>query len=40
VQGRAPLAHMLGYVTRLRSITKGRGLASLRPSGFFAIPPR
>jgi elongation factor G len=40
VQGRAPLAHMLGYVTRLRSITKGRGLASLRPSGFFAELPR
>ena len=40
VQGRAPLAHMLGYVTRLRSITKGRGQASLRPSGFLAILPR
>ena len=32
--GRAPLARMLGYVTRLRSITKGLGQVSMRPAGF------
>ena len=32
--GRAPLARMLGYVTRLRSLTRGRGLVSLQPAGF------
>lgn len=34
VRGAAPLARMLGYVTRLRSMTKGLGQASLRPSGY------
>ncbi|MFN3244663.1 MAG: GTP-binding protein [Planctomycetota bacterium] len=34
--GRAPLARMLGYVTRLRSITKGLGLVTMRPAGFAA----
>ncbi len=33
IEGRAPLARMLGYVTRLRSITKGLGRASMRPAG-------
>ncbi|MCR9248050.1 MAG: GTP-binding protein [bacterium] len=37
VVGRAPLAAMLGYVTRLRSITKGRGQAWLRPAGFARV---
>lgn len=32
--GRAPLASMLGYVTRLRSISKGLGQVALRPDGF------
>jgi elongation factor G len=32
--GRAPLARMLGYVTRLRSLTRGRGQVSLQPAGF------
>jgi elongation factor G len=32
--GRAPLARMLGYVTRLRSITKGLGQVVIRPDGF------
>lgn len=32
--GRAPLARMLGYVTRLRSITKGLGQVVIRPAGF------
>ncbi|HEB53129.1 MAG TPA: GTP-binding protein [bacterium] len=35
--GRAPLARMLGYVTRLRSISKGLGQVSMRPAGF-AVP--
>ena len=34
LSGRAPLARMLGYVTRLRSITKGLGQVSMRPSGY------
>ena len=34
--GRAPLSRMLGYVTRLRSITKGLGQVSMRPAGFAA----
>lgn len=34
LRGRAPLANMLGYVTRLRSITKGLGQVSMRPAGF------
>ena len=33
VGGRAPLARMLGYVTRLRSLTRGRGRVVLRPGG-------
>ncbi|MGK0204430.1 MAG: elongation factor G, partial [Planctomycetota bacterium] len=32
--GRAPLARMIGYVTRLRSITKGLGQVVIRPDGF------
>ena len=34
--GRAPLSRMLGYVTRLRSVTKGLGQVSMRPAGFAA----
>lgn len=34
IRGRAPLSRMLGYVTRLRSISKGRGQADLRPAGY------
>jgi elongation factor G len=34
VQGRAPLRRMLGYVTRLRSMTKGLGRASMQPAGW------
>ena len=34
LEARAPLARMLGYVTKLRSMTKGRGQVSLRPVGF------
>ena len=34
LNGRAPLARMLGYVTRLRSITKGLGQVVMRPDGF------
>ena len=33
-RGRAPLSRMLGYITRLRSITKGRGRVLLRPDGY------
>ena len=32
--GRAPLSRMIGYVTRLRSITKGLGHVVMRPAGF------
>ena len=32
--GRAPLSKMLGYVTRLRSITRGLGQVVMRPDGF------
>jgi elongation factor G len=38
IRGKAPLARMLGYVTRLRSITKGRGQAALRPAGYESQP--
>lgn len=40
IRGAAFLSRMLGYVTRLRSITKGLGQASLRPAGFARVPPR
>lgn len=33
IGGCAPLSRMLGYVTRLRSLTRGRGRVTLRPSG-------
>ncbi|MBL8733057.1 MAG: GTP-binding protein [Planctomycetes bacterium] len=36
LQGRAPLQRMLGYVTKLRSMTKGRGQVWLRPAGYRA----
>lgn len=34
--GRAPLSRMLGYVTRLRSISKGLGQVTMRPAGFLS----
>jgi elongation factor G len=34
LHGRAPLARMIGYVTRLRSITKGLGQVVMRPAGY------
>ncbi len=34
LHGRAPLGRMLGYVTKLRSMTKGRGEVALAPAGF------
>lgn len=34
VVGRAPLRRMLGYVTKLRSMTKGLGRASMQPAGW------
>ena len=34
LSGRAPLACMIGYVTRLRSVTKGLGQVTMRPAGF------
>ncbi|MCA8974329.1 MAG: GTP-binding protein [Planctomycetes bacterium] len=37
ILGSARLSSMLGYVTRLRSITKGLGQASLRPAGFAPV---
>lgn len=36
VVGKAPLSRMLGFVTKLRSMTKGRGRVSMRPSGMRA----
>lgn len=36
LSGRAPLSRMLGYVTRLRSISKGLGQVVMRPAGFAA----
>ena len=36
VVGQAPLARMLGFVTKLRSMTKGRGRVSMRPAGMQA----
>lgn len=38
VQAKAPLSRMLGYVTRLRSITKGRGQVTMRPFGYADSP--
>ncbi len=38
VLARAPLARMLGYVTKLRSMTKGRGQVFLRPTGYRPSP--
>ena len=34
-----PLSRMLGYVTRLRSQTKGLGRVSMRPDGFAPSEP-
>jgi elongation factor G len=34
ITGEAMLERMLGYVTRLRSLTRGRGQVSLQPAGF------
>lgn len=34
IEGRAPLARMLGYVTKLRSMTRGLGQVHLRPVGY------
>ena len=34
VEGRAPLQRMLGYVTKLRSMTRGLGQVHMRPAGF------
>jgi elongation factor G len=36
IVGKAPLARMLGFVTKLRSMTRGRGRVSMRPSGMRA----
>jgi len=37
--GRAPLARLLGYATRLRSVSKGQAVLSLSPHGFVAGDP-
>lgn len=39
LRGTAPLSRMLGYVTKLRSITRGLGQVSLRPREFVPAPP-
>jgi len=39
LSGRAPLQRMVGYVTRLRSITKGLGQVHMRPAGYAAAAP-
>lgn len=36
--GRAPLSRMIGYVTKLRSVTKGLGQVVMRPDGFAKVP--
>jgi elongation factor G len=36
IEAKAPLARMLGYVTKLRSMTKGLGQVFLRPIGYAA----
>jgi elongation factor G len=36
LHGKAPLARMLGYVTKLRSMTRGKGQVSLQPAGYAA----
>ena len=40
VVGRVLLRQVLGYTTRLRSVTRGLGIVSLAPVGFQAAPPR
>jgi elongation factor G len=40
VGGRAPLMCMLGYVTKLRSITRGRGRVDMRPAGLRPVRGR
>jgi len=37
IRGTAPLGRMLGYVTRLRSISRGLGRVVLRPCGFAPV---
>ena len=38
VRGRAPLAEMFGYSTQIRSLTQGRGVFSLEPFDYQAVP--
>jgi elongation factor G len=38
LEARAPLSRMLGYVTKLRSMTKGRGQVSMRPVDYAPVP--
>jgi elongation factor G len=38
VSGSAPLVRMLGYTTRLRSLTRGLGSFHLEPAGFAPLP--
>lgn len=38
IEGRGPLAAFLGYVTRLRSLTRGQGVADLLPDGYGPDP--
>ena len=40
IQGRVALAPMLGYATRLRSITRGLGSVTLLPHGFAPLPEK
>lgn len=37
VTGRVALSHMLGYATRLRSLTRGLGEVAMRPSRWVAV---
>lgn len=37
LSGRAPLSRMIGYVTRLRSVTRGLGQVVMRPDGFAEV---
>jgi len=39
IRGSVPLAEMMGYSTRLRSLTQGRGGFSMEPRNYQAVPP-
>jgi elongation factor G len=38
VRGTVPLSEMFGYATALRSLTQGRSVFSMEPSGYVLVP--